>query len=118
MRIDDHGHLVLSRRNLQALLNKLDRPDSARTLVGGTRAPGVVIKAEEDQQHYADVPFAGPVHPLDGLHGPRPSPNESNVRVEVEATGDKWETQCENCGHIGTWPDELENPGLNTHTKG
>lgn len=71
MRIDDEGAIVLSRRNLQALLNKLDREDSTRTIMGGSRALGVTVKAEPDQEHYAEVPFAGAVVPEDdpGIDG-------------------------------------------------
>ncbi len=44
--------LELSRRNLQALLDKLDDPKSARMLVDPDRLIAVV--AVEDDEHYSD----------------------------------------------------------------
>lgn len=54
MRLDPGGVIVLSRRNLCALLAKLDGhpPNSACTIIGGEDALGVVIHAEEDDVHY------------------------------------------------------------------
>lgn len=56
MRLDEDGAIVLSRSNLLALIAKLDGYplDSACTLVGGSSAPGVKLKAEEDEVHYKD----------------------------------------------------------------
>ncbi len=47
--------VVVSRRNLWALLAKLDGnpPNSACTLVGPSRYPTTVLQAEEDDVHYA-----------------------------------------------------------------
>lgn len=61
--------LVLSRRNLLALLKKLDGNPlgSACTIQGGLDANGLFVKAEEDDVHYADRP-AGRMHPLTELH--------------------------------------------------
>ena len=44
--------LELTRRNLQALLDKLDDPKSARMIV----APGreIAVRAVEDEEHYGD----------------------------------------------------------------
>lgn len=44
--------LELSRRNLQALLDKLDDPKSARMIVDPDRLIAVV--AVEDDEHYSD----------------------------------------------------------------
>lgn len=46
--------LELSRRNLQALLDKLDDPLSARTLIspGMPGEPMILVKAVEDSEHY------------------------------------------------------------------
>ena len=63
--------VILSRRNLTSLLAKLDGhpPDSACTIGGGDDAPGLFVKAEEDDVHYASrvVPVGtakyGPMHP-------------------------------------------------------
>lgn len=66
MRLESNNNIpvliVLSRRNLQALLAKLDQPDSARTLLGGADARGVIVRAEDDDEHYADRD-PGPVSP-------------------------------------------------------
>ena len=51
--------IVLSRRNLKALLAKLDGnpPDSKCAILGGVDAPGIVVKAEEDDVHYGSRGF-------------------------------------------------------------
>lgn len=55
-----HGNnppvLELSRRNLQALLDKLDDPLSVRTLAspGWPGEPVIHVKAVEDEEHYSD----------------------------------------------------------------
>ena len=54
MRLDKDGSIVLSERNLRALLAKLRQPGSARTLVGGSDAPNVVVCSEGDDEHYHD----------------------------------------------------------------
>lgn len=48
--------LELSRRNLQALLDKLDDPLSIRTVVspGMPGDPIMLVKAVEDSEHYSD----------------------------------------------------------------
>lgn len=64
--------VTVSRRNLFALLHKLDMPGSARTLVNGdcwvngeeTELATLILCCEEDDEHYArrgDPP--GPMHP-------------------------------------------------------
>jgi hypothetical protein len=64
-----HGSMyevVLSRRNLLALLAKLDgAPNgSAMAIMGGADAPGCIVRAEEDDVHYGDRPEGpGPMHP-------------------------------------------------------
>lgn len=60
MRKDVNGRIVLSRRNLLALLHKLDMPGSSCTLV----APGgeFVVSAENDIEHY-DGRHYGEMHP-------------------------------------------------------
>lgn len=44
--------LELTRRNLTALLDKLDDPASARTLIDPDRK--LAVRAVEDVEHYAD----------------------------------------------------------------
>lgn len=51
--------VVLSERNLRALLSKLSLPDSACTI----ERDGVFVSAEADDQHYAGR-TPGPMHPL------------------------------------------------------
>lgn len=46
--------LELTRRNLQGLLEKLDDPDSRRTLIDGENK--IAVHAVEDSEHYADRP--------------------------------------------------------------
>ena len=71
-RLPREASVTLSRRNLLALLQKLDMPGSRRTIyntdveIDGVYAPGFVflISAEDDGEHYAqrlDPP--GPMHP-------------------------------------------------------
>lgn len=64
MRLEADGILVLSRRNLRTLLAKLDGAPtgSACAILGGDEAPGFIVKAEEDEVHYAERP-AGLMHP-------------------------------------------------------
>jgi hypothetical protein len=65
--------VTLSRRNLLALLQKLDWPDSARTITNGDCYRDglpvdnvlLVLRGEDDDEHYArrqEPP--GPMHPL------------------------------------------------------
>lgn len=57
MVVVDRGEIVtvtLSRRNLVTLLNKLDRPDSLRTLYRDTDDGMLIVKAETDDEHYQD----------------------------------------------------------------
>lgn len=53
--------ITLSRRNVLALLHKLDMPGSARTLVkeeeNGDR---LILQVEDDQEHYAARPEGAP----------------------------------------------------------
>ena len=52
---DHTGYLPmveLTRRNLQALLDKLDDPLSERTLIDPTYR--IAVKAVEDSEHYSD----------------------------------------------------------------
>lgn len=54
---DPHLPVVeLTRRNLTALLAKLDDPDSQRTLIspGFHGDPVIAVRAVEDEEHYAD----------------------------------------------------------------
>lgn len=54
----------LTRRNLTALLEKLDDPASARILISPERT--IAVRAVEDAEHYADR-SPGPVYmPTDG----------------------------------------------------
>jgi hypothetical protein len=44
----------LSKRNLLALLDKVDDPGSLTTLVRRTKAGLLIVKAEPDAEHYGD----------------------------------------------------------------
>jgi hypothetical protein len=60
---DDYMVTVrLSRRNLLALLHKLDMEGSARTLTRWCDELHVTVIAEEDEEHYGGRPF-GTMHP-------------------------------------------------------
>jgi|SRR5665213_906014 len=77
IRLDGEGKpraavVTLSRRNLLALLHKLDMPGSARMLynsdveIDGEYAPdfAFVLRCEADGEHYAQRPDPpGPMHP-------------------------------------------------------
>jgi hypothetical protein len=57
--------VTLSRRNLLALLHKLDMEGSARTLIKNEGAgKHLIVQAEDDEEHYnrPEGP-AGPMHP-------------------------------------------------------
>ena len=69
MRLEDRSGipvLVLSRRNLLSLLQKLDMPDSTRTLAEQDNK--FLVIAEDDDAHYAhesrEGAPPGKVHPL------------------------------------------------------
>lgn len=56
--------VTLSRRNLLALLHKLDMEGSARTIqceIGDVAL--LQVRAEDDAEHYADREPAGDMHP-------------------------------------------------------
>jgi hypothetical protein len=58
--------VTLSRRNLLALLQKLEMEGSARTLISDNCPPGLelVVRAEDDEEHYAErAEPPGPMHP-------------------------------------------------------
>lgn len=68
MKVIKYGHITqvrLSRRNLLALLAKLDGypPGSGCSLEGGADAANFIVTAEEDHIHYQDRP-AGRMHPV------------------------------------------------------
>ncbi|MBO0676743.1 hypothetical protein JRC04_04625 [Mycolicibacterium sp. S2-37] len=50
----------LTRRNLLTLLNKLDDPNSLRTLIDGEDL--VAVRAVEDIEHYSDRPAGAAMH--------------------------------------------------------
>lgn len=52
------ARLELTRRNLQTLLDKLDDPESKKTLIAPTQ--DIIVVAVEDDDHYSDRP-PGPV---------------------------------------------------------
>lgn len=57
MKVELNGHAVyieLTRRNLLALLDKLDDPLSVRTLGKDGDGCYALVKAVEDSEHYAD----------------------------------------------------------------
>lgn len=67
MKVSKYGAvnvMSLSRRNLEALLTKLDGVPSGSncTIMGGTDAQGWLVTAEENDVHYAERP-AGGMHP-------------------------------------------------------
>lgn len=73
MRIDKSGAIVLSRRNILALLHKLDMKDSERTIAKAVedttelenhlaRWGTIVVKCEDDDEHCSGKEF-GRMHP-------------------------------------------------------
>lgn len=66
---DEVIYVTVSRRNLLALLAKLDgHPhESFCTIIGPTMYPPTVLTAEENEQHYSDLDRLGvpqdPMHP-------------------------------------------------------
>lgn len=59
------GVLELSRRNLEALLAKLDDPNSARTLIDPDRK--IVVRSVENAEHYSDRPPGEVYMPTSGV---------------------------------------------------
>lgn len=63
--------VTLSRRNLLALLHKLEMPDSARTLITDYDCPegwSLIVRSESDGEHYGARPEPpGPLHPASEL---------------------------------------------------
>lgn len=57
--------VVVSRRNVLALLHKLDMEGSARTLVKDDPTGRLILQVEDDQEHYATRPEGAPgeMHP-------------------------------------------------------
>ena len=63
MRVNEHEHAItLSRRNLLALLHKLEMEGSKRTIIsdGGD---GWAVTVEVDEEHYKDRIPPGIMHP-------------------------------------------------------
>ena len=56
--------VTVSERNLLALLSKLKRPSSAKTLVKTTDAGFIMLVAEPDSEHYGTTE-PGKMHPQD-----------------------------------------------------
>lgn len=54
----DQATVTLSKRNLLAMLHKLEMPGSARTLVSGCGQ--LILQCETDEEHYADRPEGPP----------------------------------------------------------
>lgn len=70
MRVAQRGpvtQVILSRRNLLALLAKLDGypPDSFCSIAGGSEAEGYMVTAEEDHIHYQDRPAGQMIGPTE-----------------------------------------------------
>lgn len=68
MRVDYDGAvitIVLSKRNLLTLLNKVEDEESAKTLVKNEGHIKLVVRVEDDFTHYHNRPEGGPgkVHP-------------------------------------------------------
>lgn len=59
--------VVLSRRNVMSLINKVEDPKSHRAIIGGSDAEGLTVKVETDVEHYfhndRQCTFPGEVHP-------------------------------------------------------
>lgn len=65
MRLEENGTVVLSERNLLSLLTKLHTTGSACTIVGGSSCPGLFVRAEPDEEHYAGrARGPGKMHPV------------------------------------------------------
>jgi hypothetical protein len=85
-RLNDQGvHITLSRRNLETLLSKIDRPESARTIGRQTDKGAVWVTSEPDEYHYQGRE-PGIVHPLDEPVKPKP-PAPVEQLVEIELSG-------------------------------
>lgn len=63
-RVNGALQVTLSKRNLQTLLNKLDRAESKRTIYKFTNEGLVFVTAEDDATHYSDR-TPGAMHPED-----------------------------------------------------
>lgn len=65
------AEVTLSRRNLLALLHKLEMPGSARTILSmDNEEPGwtLIVRSEDDEEHYGSRGFGpGPMHPMTEL---------------------------------------------------
>lgn len=92
--------VTLSRRNLVTLLNKLDDPESHKTLYRHT-APGetLIVVAEEDATHYAKRE-AGCVHPdheppirFDDPYTPAPDPQDYHDPLDYQLAVSQWEEE-------------------------
>lgn len=55
MRVNLDGSIVLSRRNVLTLLHELERPGSARMLIGPDGC--IVVRVEGDAEHYNNRPM-------------------------------------------------------------
>lgn len=63
MRKGQHGEIILSERNLLALLHKLQMEGSARTIYKQLPTGEMLaVRAEKDQDHYGSSPH-GRMHP-------------------------------------------------------
>lgn len=62
--IPSEKRIELTRRNLEALLAKLDDPASARTLLDGET--GFAVTAVENEEHYSDRPPGAVYMPTSG----------------------------------------------------
>jgi hypothetical protein len=93
---EGEGHdavvVTLSRRNLRTLLAKLDGhpPGSARAIMKDVdRATTLVVRAEEDDAHYADRP-PGAMHPLTEAEIVRAGPVVRDaLRHEFDPVGER-----------------------------
>lgn len=63
MKMGADGRIILSRRNLLALLQKLDMPGSYRTIIAPESEGEFVVSAETDEEHYQGR-TPGVMHPL------------------------------------------------------
>lgn len=87
----DGNVLVLSRRNLESLLYKLDRnilnadnpaEQSACTIVGGSDADYQIVMAEENDVHYTDRP-AGRMHDREEEKISKPKTGTARPGIDV-----------------------------------
>lgn len=97
MRVEIDGEkilVVLSRRNLETLISKLDGnpPDSACTIVAPAIYVPTFVKAEEDEEHYSHA----------DRHGF--GPGAMHPTTEVDLFVRNWEQNQENETETGTDP--------------